>query len=144
MVGIRQLKSEEIFLRYKELKTEIDKALFYSDGEWTSQQIIEAAVKEPLMFHVWEVLINDKLVAIGTTRVISYNNFTSLHIITLGGSDIYDDLPETLNEFANMISEYEHIDYLEFTGRKGFVKQAGKAGWEEKYVTMRKNLKENK
>ena len=34
------------------------------------------------------------------------------------------------------------IDMLELTGRKGFVKQLEKAGWTERYTTMRKLIKE--
>jgi hypothetical protein len=40
-----------------------------------------------------------------------------------------------------MVKEYEHINVLEFTGRRGFVKQLIKVGWSERYTTMRKNLK---
>ena len=43
----------------------------------------------------------------------------------------------------NKIKEYEGIDLLEYTGRKGFVKQLTKVGWKERYTTMRKSLKEN-
>jgi hypothetical protein len=82
-------------------------------------------------------------VALATTRVITYNNFTSLHIITLGGSEIYADMPYLITEFEKMVKEYEHIDYLEYTGRRGFIKQLTKVGWNEMYVTMRKHLKEN-
>jgi hypothetical protein len=81
-------------------------------------------------------------VAIATTRIINYNNFTSLHIITLGGIDIYFDMPDLITNFEEMVKEYEHIDYLEYTGRRGFIKQLNKVGWKEMYVTMRKNLKE--
>ena len=140
MYTIKQVTGEDILVRYNELKREIDKALEHSDGEWTAAQIVEAAIKEPLMYHVWEVLMDGSPVAIATTRVIEYNNFTSLHIITLGGSDVYDDLPDITNSFEKMVSEYEHIDYLEFTGRRGFIKQLNKVGWNEMYVTMRKNL----
>jgi hypothetical protein len=143
MYEIKQIKGEDILIRYNSLKQEIDKALEHSDGEWTAAQIVEAAIKEPTMFHLWEVLMDGSPVAIATTRVITYNNFTSLHIITLGGSEIYADMPYLITEFEKMVKEYEHIDYLEYTGRRGFIKQLTKVGWNEMYVTMRKHLKEN-
>ena len=34
------------------------------------------------------------------------------------------------------------IDMLELTGRRGFVKQLEKAGWTERYTTLRKLIKE--
>jgi hypothetical protein len=143
MYEIKQIVDEDILLRYKDLKTEIDRALEHSDGEWTAAQIVEAAIKDPTMYHLWEILMDGSPVAIATTRIINYNNFTSLHIITLGGIDIYLDMPDLVTDFEEMVKEYEHIDYLEYTGRRGFIKQLNKVGWKEMYVTMRKNLKEN-
>jgi hypothetical protein len=143
MYDIKQIEGEDILVRYNELKREINKALEHSDGEWTAAQIVEAAIKEPTMFHLWEVLMDGSPVAIATTRVIIYNSFTSLHIITLGGSEIYADMPNLITKFEKMVKEYEHIDYLEYTGRRGFIKQLTKVGWNEMYVTMRKHLKEN-
>ena len=140
--SIKQIIGEDILIRYNNLKHEINSALEYSDGEWTSEQIITSAIKEPHMFHVWEVLIDGLPVAIATTRVITYNNFTSLHIMTLGGSGVYEDMPGLITHFEEMVRNYEHIDYLEFTGRKGFLKQLNKVGWKEQYIVMRKKLKE--
>jgi len=142
MYEIKQVVGEELLTRYGEIKKEIDKALEHSDGEWTSLQIVTAAIKDPSNFHIWDVIKNGKVVAVGSTRVIHYNNFTSLHIITLGGSDLYDDMPDLITDFEKMVKEYEHIDYLEYTGRRGFIKQLNKVGWKEMYVVMRKNLKE--
>jgi hypothetical protein len=143
MYEIKQVVGEDILLRYAELKVEIDKALEHSSGEWTATQIVEMAIKDSQVFHIWEILKDGCPVAIGTTRVIEYNNFTALHIITLGGIDIYFDMPDLITDFEKMVKEYEHIDYLEYTGRRGFIKQLTKVGWSEMYVTMRKNLKEN-
>ena len=140
MYEIKQIEGEDILIRYNNLKHEISRALEHSDGEWTAAQIVEAAIKEPAMYHLWEILMDGSPVAIATTRIITYNNFTSLHIITLGGKEIYAEMPYLITEFENMVKKYEHIDYLEFTGRRGFIKQLNKVGWKEMYVTMRKNL----
>jgi len=142
MYTIKQIVGEDILVRYNELKVEIDKALDHSDGEWTAAQVVEAAIRDPNMFHIWEVLKDDSPICIATSRVITYNNFNSLHIITLGGSEIYAQMPDLITEFEQMIKKYEEIDYLEYTGRRGFVKQLNKVGWTERYTTMRKNLKE--
>ncbi len=143
MYEIKQIVGEDILIRYNDLKVEIDKALEHSNGEWTATQIVEMAIKESQIFHIWEIIKDGSPVAIGTTRVINYNNFTSLHIITLGGADIYFDMPDLITDFEEMVKKYEHIDYLEYTGRRGFIKQLTKVGWSEMYVTMRKKLKEN-
>ncbi len=81
MYEIKQITGEDILIRYNNLKHEIDRALEHSDGEWTAAQIVEAAIKEPMMYHIWEIIKDGSPVAIGTTRVITYNSFTSLHII---------------------------------------------------------------
>ncbi len=141
MYSIKQITGEELLTRYNEIRGNIDIALIHSDGEWTSFQVVQNAIATPILFHVWEVLKDDLSVAIASTRVIQYNNFTSLHIMTLGGNDIYDQMPDLILKFEEMVKEYEHIDVLEFTGRRGFVKQLTKVGWNERYTTMRKNLK---
>ena len=143
MIKIRQIEGEDILLRYKDIKKELDKALEYSSGEWTAAQIVQGAISDPTMFQIWEVQKGNHWVAIASSRVIVYNNFTSLHIMTLGGSGIQNDIPEVASVFEDIISKHEGIDLLEYTGRKGFVKQLSTVGWKERYTTMRKSLKES-
>jgi hypothetical protein len=142
MYTIQQVVGEDILLRYQKIKIELEKALDYSSGEWTAAQIVESAIREPVMFHIWEVLKDNLPVATGATRVIQYNNFTSLHIMTLSGSDIGEDLSHIIGLFEEIIRKYDGIDILEYTGRRGFVKHLTKVGWKERYTTMRKSLKE--
>lgn len=139
---IKQILGEDILLRYKELAEGIDKAIEYTDGEWTSIQLIEACIKQPSLFHVWEVVKGDEVLAIATTRIITYNNFTALCIVTLGGSELYKEMPALITEFEKVVRKYDQIDYLEYAGRRGFVKQLTKVGWTERYTIMRRNLKE--
>jgi len=143
MIKIKQIKGEDILLRYNDIKVELEKALEYSSGEWTSAQIVQSAISDPAMFHIWEVQRGNNWIAIASSRVIQYNNFTSVHIMTLGGDGIKNDMSEVASVFENTIKKYEGIDVIEYTGRKGFVKQLTTVGWKERYTTMRKSLKEN-
>jgi hypothetical protein len=143
MYSIEQVTGEDVLIRYNNIKHQLDRALEHSDGEWTAAQIVHQAITDPTMFHIWEVLKDGAPIAVASSRVIEYNNFTSLHIITIGGSDIYEQMPMLITEFEQMIKKYEQIDFLEYTGRRGFIKQLNTVGWKEMYVTMRKNLKEN-
>jgi len=143
MINIKQIEGEEILLRYSDIKEEIEKALEYSSGEWTAHQIVQHAIADPRMFQIWEIQKGNHWVAIAATRVVQYLNFTSLHIMTLGGEGIKNDLNKIASVFEDMIKQHENIDVLEYTGRKGFVKQLTKVGWKERYTTMRKSLKEN-
>ena len=141
MYTIKQILDEELLSRFDEIKTKIDKALVYSDGEWTSYQIVKQAIANPGLFQVWDII--DKTgqsVAIATTRFLEYNSFNSIHIITLGGI-ANGDFPLWAEEFEKIIKEFPQVDYLEFTGRRGLVKGLTKVGWNEKYTTMRKQLK---
>ena len=140
-IEITQVVGEDILIKYNDLKPYIESALDHSSGEWTTEQIIQSAISHPSIFHVWEVFDNGTLVAIGTTRVVQYNNFVSLHIITLGGKT-NDKMTEWTEEFSVHISQFPEIDCLEFTGRRGLLKPLEKAGWKERYTTMRKSLKE--
>ena len=143
MIRIKQIKGEDILLRYNDIKVELEKALEYSSGEWTSAQIVQSAISDPAMFQIWEVQRGNNWIAIASSRVIQYNNFTSVHIMTLGGDGIKNDMSEVASVFENTIKKYEGIDVIEYTGRKGFVKQLTTVGWKERYTTMRKSLKEN-
>ena len=143
MYKIEQVLGEDILLRYKEIKIELERALKYSSGEWTPSQIVIRAISEPHLFQIWEILEDDSVIGIGSTRVMQYNNFIALHIITLGSKNIYDEMPNLITIFENMVKKYENIDVLEYTGRRGFIKQLSTVGWEERYTTMRKSLKEN-
>jgi len=143
MIKIKQIKGEDILLRYNDIKQELEKALEYSSGEWTPAQVVQSAISDPAMFQIWEVQRGNNWIAIASSRVIQYNNFTSVHIMTLGGDGIKNDMSEVANVFESIIREHEGIDMIEYTGRRGFVKQLTTAGWKEKYTTMRKSLKEN-
>ena len=143
MLNIRQIEGEDILLRYNDIKEEFDKALEHSSGEWTAAQITSKAVSEPHMFQIWEVQKGNHWIGIASTRVMYYNNFVALHIIILGGSNMYDDMPELITKFEEIVKQYDNIDVLEFTGRRGFIKQLNTVGWKERYTTMRKSLKEN-
>jgi hypothetical protein len=138
---IKQILDEELLSRFDEIKTKIDKALVYSDGEWTSYQIVKQAIANPGLFQVWDIIDKrGQSVAIATTRFLEYNSFNSIHIITLGGI-ANGDFPLWAEEFEKIIKEFPQVDYLEFTGRRGLVKGLTKVGWNEKYTTMRKQLK---
>ncbi len=143
VLNIRQIEGEDILLRYNDIKEEFDKALEHSSGEWTAAQITSKAVSEPHMFQIWEVQKGNHWIGIASTRVMYYNNFVALHIITLGGSNMYNDMPELITKFEEIVKQYDNIDVLEYTGRRGFIKQLNTVGWKEKYTTMRKSLKEN-
>jgi len=141
MYTIKQILDEGLLSRFDEIKTKIDKALVYSDGEWTSYQIVKQAIANPGLFQVWDIIDKrGQSVAIATTRFLEYNSFNSIHIITLGGI-ANGDFPLWAEEFEKIIKEFPQVDYLEFTGRRGLVKGLTKVGWNEKYTTMRKQLK---
>ena len=142
MLRIKQIEGEDILLRYKDIKQELDRALEHSDGEWTSAQIVQNAIATPSMFQIWEIQKGNHWIGIASTRVIEYMNFTALHITTLGGNGLKNDLQELILMFEDTIKKYPGIDLLEYTGRKGFVKQLTNVGWKEQYTTMRKSLKE--
>lgn len=143
MYEIKQIVGEDVLTRYNEIKIGINKAMEHSSGEWTAVEIVEHVIADPNLFQVWDILKDGTSIAISTTRVLHYGKFTALHIITLGGSDLYDEIPNLIVQFENTIKEHESIDALEYTGRRGFVKQLTTVGWIEKYTTMRKSLKEN-
>jgi len=143
MYEIKQIVGEDVLTRYGEIKIGIDRAMEHSSGEWTAAEIVGHVIADPNLFQVWDILRDGTSIAISTTRVLHYGKFTALHIITLGGSEVHSEIPNLINKFENIIKEHESIDALEYTGRRGFVKQLTTVGWVEKYTTMRKSLKES-
>ena len=137
---IRRLPVEEALERYTEFKEHIHSALKYSSGEWTAVQIMQSVITEPAMFQIWEILKDNCPVAFGTTKYLQYHNFTAMHIMTLAG-DTDGDIVEWSKIFEEEMKKHPEVDCLELTGRRGFVKQLEKAGWTERYTTMRKSLK---
>ena len=140
MYAIERIAGEELLLNYERVKVKLEKALEYSDGERNATQIILSSISEPGIFQIWQIFKDGKGVALGSTRVVQYEAFTALHIITLAG-ETDGNLTEWSAIFEEEMKEHS-IDMLELTGRRGFVKQLEKAGWTEKYTTMRKLIKE--
>tara|TARA_B110001454_G_C12285813_1_gene253118 strand:+ start:52 stop:489 length:438 start_codon:yes stop_codon:yes gene_type:complete len=140
MYGIERITGENLLLNYKIIKTKLEKALEYSDGDRSAAQIILNSVSQPQIYQIWQIFNDGKGVALGSTRVVQYEGFTALHIITLAG-ETDGDLSEWSAIFEEEMKE-QPIDMLELTGRRGFVKQLEKAGWTERYTTMRKLIKE--
>ena len=140
MYGIERITGENLLLNYKIIKTKLEKALEYSDGDRSAAQIILNSVSQPQIYQIWQIFNDGKGVALGSTRVVQYEGFTALHIITLAG-ETDGDLSEWSAIFEEEMKE-QPIDMLELTGRRGFVKQLEKAGWSERYTTMRKLIKE--
>ena len=140
MYGIERITGENLLLNYKIIKTKLEKALEYSDGDRSAAQIILNSVSQPQIYQIWQIFNDGKGVALGSTRVVQYEGFTALHIITLAG-ETDGDLSEWSAIFEEEMKE-QPIDMLELTGRRGFVKQLEEAGWTERYTTMRKLIKE--
>ena len=140
MYTIQRILGENLLLNYQFIKTELEKALEYSDGDRNAPQIILDSISNPQIYQIWAVFKDGNRVALGSTRVVQYAGFRALHIITLAG-ETDGDLSEWAAIFEEEMKE-QPIDMLELTGRKGFVKQLEKAGWTERYTTMRKLIKE--
>ena len=140
MYTIQRILGEDLLINYQFIKTELEKALEYSDGDRNAPQIILDSISNPQIYQIWAVFKDGNRVALGSTRVVQYAGFRALHIITLAG-----ETDGNLSEWAAIFEEEmkeQPIDMLELTGRKGFVKQLEKAGWTERYTTMRKLIKE--
>jgi len=140
MYIIERIAGENLLLNYERVKVALEKALEYSDGERNATEIILSSISEPGIFQIWQIFKDGKGVALGSTRVVHYDTFTALHIITLAG-ETDGNLTEWAAIFEQEMKE-QPIDMLELTGRRGFVKQLEKAGWTERYTTMRKLIKE--
>ena len=140
MYTIQRILGENLLLNYQIIKTELEKALEYSDGDRSAPQIILDSISNPQIYQIWQIFKEGKGVALGSTRVVQYAGFRALHIITLAG-ETDGDLSEWAAIFEEEMKE-QPIDMLELTGRRGFVKQLKEAGWTERYTTMRKLIKE--
>ena len=140
MYTIKRILGEDLLLDYEVIKNELQKALEYSDGDRNATQIILDSISNPQIYQIWGVYSDSNRVALGSTRVVKYAGFRALHIITLAG-ETDGDLSEWAAIFEEEMKE-QPIDMLELTGRRGFVKQLEKAGWTERYTTMRKLIKE--
>ena len=138
------MSQEECLKRWNEVEPCLTKALKHSRGEWTPTEIMREVMRDPTMFHIWDVKDSEgNSVAFGSTRINSYNSFTALHIITLanvkGSKALFKDYVVVATEIENKARE-AGIDRMEFTGRPGWLKVLNKVGYMERYVTMDKKL----
>lgn len=140
-IKIVMLTVEEILKNYSEIAPQLDKALVHSSGEWSTTEVIQGAISDPVNMHIWDIYDDGLKVATASTRLIKYNSFTSLHIITLGGRTNGKFKIWTEN-FVEMVKVYPQIDCVEFTGKRGLVRPLEACGWKERYTTMRISLKE--
>ncbi len=143
MYKTKILSQEECLKRWNEIEPCLERALKHSRGEWTPFQIMKEVMNNPSMFHIWDVLDpNGSTIAIGSTRILQYNNYRSLHIITLANIDknvvfdSYSQVTTILEDEARKAG----LQRVEFTGRKGWLKVLKKLGYNEQYITMDKLL----
>ncbi len=147
MYDIRMLTQDECLDRWVHIKPYLDKALAYSRGEWTANEILKEVIVNASLFHLWEISNDDnKVVAIASTRAMNYGSFSSLHIITLAnvdtGEDVnWEDYQEEALEPVMKMAREAGLDRVEFTGRRGWLRKLKSIGWKEQYITMDIELK---
>ena len=146
MYDIRMLTQDECLDRWVHIKPYLEKALAYSRGEWTPNEILKEIMVQPLLFHLWEISNDGKVVALASTRSINYGSFSSLHIITLANvatdEDIrWEDYQEEALEPVIKMAREAGLDRIEVTGRRGWVRKLKSIGWKEQYITMDMELK---
>jgi len=147
MYDIRMLTQDECLDRWSVIKPYLDRALDFSRGEWDPLEILKSILKEPTIFHLWEISNEDnKVIAIASTRAMNYGKFSALHIITLANVDTGEDIEwedyqeEALKPVMKMARE-AGLDRIEFTGRRGWLRKLKNIGWKEQYITMDIELK---
>ena len=60
MYTIQRIVGEDLLLNYQAIKTELEKALEYSDGERSAAQIILNSVSQPQIYQIWQVYKDGK------------------------------------------------------------------------------------
>lgn len=107
----------------------IEKALAYSGGGWTFQDVADAIMS--LKLHFW---VNDEAFAI--TEVISYPQYSVLHIFLSGGKlEAMYELEKSVAAFGRDIG----CKRMTFLGREGFARKLP-SSWKKTHIFMYKDI----
>jgi hypothetical protein len=89
---------------------------------------------------LWVIFEGPEIIAACVTEIKNGNRFSALHAIVIAGKKMelwLDLLDRTLYDFGK---EYK-CQFIEMTGRKGWMRTLNKIGWEFRSVTMAKEIK---
>lgn len=136
--SIRGIPTVELAFTLPMIATEVERALSYSRGEMSVEDISERC-KQNIM-QLWIVMEENVGVAgVIVTELINYPNLRAASIIALAGDDIDKWLwlaDEVIATWARSLK----CDVLEAIGRAGWARKLTKVGWTQKYVFVGKEL----
>jgi len=131
---------EHIPMEWPRVEPLLKKATETRDGQYHPFDIFDKLVDGDLQ--LWGIFSDEKeLIAVLTTRVCQYRNSRALSIDWVGGSQMKAWLPQVL-ETLKSFAIHNGCSSLEGRGRSGWVRALKKFGWEQDYIAIKMELKD--
>jgi len=139
---IRSLSSEELALRWSEIKPFIDKAIDHGIGEVSSMDMFVGAMNG--QYECLEAIDDtDNSLSFGMLRINTFNRQKQLQIVTTAG----DSLDVWAKEGLEYVEDYAKVlgcKYVTIWGRLGWPRVLKKFGYKQVYAVCAKEIEVSK
>lgn len=95
------------------------------------------------LYLLWIILIDGRLVAALTTRIIDYPRCKAMALDWIGGRRMKDWI-KVANDAMVLHAKHNGCSHMEGYGRAAWIRWNGKYGWKEDYVSFRMELNDDK
>lgn len=116
----------------------LEKAVATAGGRYSVESVYTEIVAGNLA--LWIVMDDAKPIAALTTRVIDFPLKRTLSVDWIAGERMAEWLPRVNELFTEYAKSYG-CTQLEGRGRKGWLRELSKLGWEQDYVAYRMEIK---
>ena len=132
------MAGEELALNWYRLKDRIDRALYHGGQTTTSYHLFTQCMMNVAQCWVKQDEFGS-VQGVAITRLSQFDTFRGLEVVTVTAEGFLDEACE----FIELVEDYarsEECKRVIFYGRKGWKKLMEPCGYEEKYITMMKEV----
>lgn len=141
IVSCIPVPKEAVDLIWGDVRPMLEAASNTSKGRYMVQDVragIDAGA-----YLLWVVVIDDKVVAAITTRIIEYPRCRAMALDWIGGSQMKKWI-KAVSEAMASHARHNGCTHMEGYGRSAWIKWIARHGWKEDYVSFRMELRDDK
>lgn len=139
------LNSDDIEKEWEDIKFYLEKSVPYSAGYISLEQYKDMITKPNTNYAVWKVCVNGDIRGAIVTKFERLGECLILDYETMGGSDMYLWLEESIINFEFLMEKQFNVTQFRIVGRNGWSRVLKKIGYELSHtVTIRKINKEKR
>jgi len=132
-IRVEAIKPCEINDKWAILKPYIDKALSYSMGEMTANEVRRNGVNGEYLFLVFHR--DNEMLGVTTVESVVYPTKTIIFCPQVAGKD-FDEWSDKLWDVLQNLAKEKNAKEIAIHGRRGWLKKLAPYGFKEQYTTM--------